>query len=318
MTLIVTDRETVPHTTFPSYIDSSMLSTYKMCPRKYYYQYLRHLRPSGTGRSIHLVAGGAFAAGIETVRREVWGNNLSLQDALDIGWRKVITHWDDFDMSLTEGKSLPNVLLALEDYFIHYGTHDDHIQPMMIRDGAEKTKPAVEFSFAMPSGIPHPDTGDDLLYVGRFDMFGIREYNNQLFTYIVDEKTAGRLGPSWLQKWPLRGQFTGYAWAARDMGYNVSGCVVRGMSFLSNSFGHAESISNRSEQDIERWKASTEVFVRRLLEDYKADFFPQNFDEACGSFSGCQYSQLCLAKEPERWIPANYDVVIWNPLEQED
>lgn len=308
MTLDVTPY-IVPGTTYPTFVDSSMLGAYKSCPRKFYYQYLRHLRGSET--SIHLVAGGAFAAALETVRLLLWSPEPPpFEDAIHAGRLTAIKHFENHDFE-GENKDLPNILLAIEDYFLHFGVHDDPIQPFMRSNG----KPAVEFSFAMPTGIPHPETGEDILYVGRFDMVGERSIGGKKQLFAVDEKTTGQLGPSWQKSWDLRSQFTGYCWAAQEHGYPVGGAIVRGMSFLKKSFGFAEVITYRAAHEIDAWKATTRDIIMQTIRDWESGIFYQNFDSACTSYSGCPYTLLCKTRDPERWVEANFVEVPWNPME---
>ena len=54
------------HPTFPHTIDSTILSTYRACSQKAFRQYMEHWKPSE--ESVHLIAGGAFAKGLETAR----------------------------------------------------------------------------------------------------------------------------------------------------------------------------------------------------------------------------------------------------------
>lgn len=51
---------------FPSVFDSSMLSAWKTCPSLFAHSYLQHWKPKG--ESVHLVAGKAFAKGLEVAR----------------------------------------------------------------------------------------------------------------------------------------------------------------------------------------------------------------------------------------------------------
>lgn len=51
---------------FPHAIDSTMLATFRSCPQKFFRQYIQHWKPKT--ESVHLIAGGAFAAGIEAAR----------------------------------------------------------------------------------------------------------------------------------------------------------------------------------------------------------------------------------------------------------
>ena len=58
-------------------------------------------------------------------------------------------------------------------------------------------------------------------------------------------KRQRQLGDSWARQWELRGQFTGYCWAAREAGIDVNGVLVRGVSILKTKYGSAQAITNR-------------------------------------------------------------------------
>ena len=64
----------------PPYIDATMMSCFRSCPRKFYNEFILGLRPSGLSVDLH--AGGAFAHALEVVRSEVFVNQRSLSDAL--------------------------------------------------------------------------------------------------------------------------------------------------------------------------------------------------------------------------------------------
>ncbi len=318
MSYIVTSKqEPLPSVPFPQVIDSSMLGSYKSCSRQFYYQYLRHLR--STEQSIHLVAGGALADGLEKVRTAIWGpEKHSFEHAIHLGRVAAIKAKGEYEPPEGHNKNLANVLLAIEEYFLHHGTHTDHIQPFMRRDSQGVERPAVEFSFAMPTGIPHPETGEDILYVGRFDMFGERTIGGSKNLFVVDEKTTTSLGPQWAKNWDLRSQFTGYCWAAQEYGYPVSGAIVRGISFLKSDFGFADVITYRKAFEINQWKAATRKYILRLIEDWQRLDFEHQLDSACTSYGGCPYQMLCKTPNPERFIPANYVVSEWKPMEAQD
>ncbi len=295
----------LPPVDFPGYVDASMLSAYKACPRKFYYQYLRHLRSNTS--SVHLVAGGAYAAGLEVARKSYWLHGNGKDQALADGVIALIKHWGDYEAPEDSTKQLGAMILALAEYFDHYGWKEDHIQPFR-PDGGD---PAIEFSFAIPLPIDHPVTGDPLLYTGRFDMIGV--HTNAI--YAVDEKTTTRLGPSWSNQWTLRSQFLGYCWAAQQYDYPVAGAIVRGLSILKNDFGHAEVIVQNPPHKIKAWHEVMLHSVERMVEDWKQMRFLQDFDAACTSYGNCPFSIVCDKHNPEKWIPTNYTVRVWNPME---
>ena len=290
---------------FPAYVDSSMISAYKACPMKFYLQYLRHLRPTET--SVHLVAGGAYARGLEVARLSYYRDGLSSEDSLATGIIALIEHYGDYEPPEKSTKTLGNMVLALEEYFNHYGWQQDHIQPYRPNGG----DPAIEFSFAIPLPVNNPDTGEPMLFTGRYDMIG--QHLNAL--YAVDEKTTTQLGPSWSKQWDLRGQFIGYTWAGQQYEHNIAGAIVRGISILKNSFGHAEVIIHNPQHKIVAWYESMIHTLKLMIADWNELEFHQNFDQSCASYSGCPFGIVCDKQDMERWIPTNFVERVWNPME---
>ena len=298
----------VTPTDFPMAVDNSMISAYKSCPALFYYQYLRSLSP--TAKSIHLHAGGAYAKGLEVARFAYWRDGASEQAALAAGVRALVQEWGDYKESEDETKSLSNMMLALEAYFEHYGWKEDHIQPYFPRAG----EPAVEFSFAIPfEDILHPQTGDPILYAGRFDMIGLHEGA----LYAVDEKTTKQLGASWGNQWELRSQFMGYCWAAQHYGHPVAGAIVRGISILKHEFGHKQVIVHNPPHKLEKWLETTKHYLRCMVDDWKQGRFMQVFDSACSHYGGCPFHIVCGKLNPERTLQANFVTRVWDPLHKE-
>lgn len=293
-------------TPFPKVIDASLLSAYRDCPRKAQMQYFQHWAPRND--SIHLLAGGAFASGIEAAKRAYWADGASPEQAIGRGITAVFEHFGDVEAPEGSNKTPVAMAGALHEYFNHYGFETDSIRPW----GWEKKEPAVEFSFALPlaPGLRHPETGDDLLYVGRYDMIG--EFGGSLWA--VDEKTASQLGQSWPKQWRHRSQFTGYCWAAQQYGIPVAGAIVRGISILKNGYGHEESIQPRPAWEIDRWHEQTVRLVARLIDDWKAGAFDYNLDHSCSNYGGCQYLDVCGSPNPEAWLRAEFSRRQWDPV----
>jgi PD-(D/E)XK nuclease superfamily len=292
---------------FPAYIDSSMRASLSSCQTSFNYSYVLNL--AVRAESVHLVAGGAFARGIEVVRLSFYGEGKSVEDSLYAGCLAAIEEYGEFTPPPAplsgSNKTLENVVKAIGFYFTEWPMQSDHIQPWKKADGS----PAVEFSASLPLETRHPVTGDPIIYCGRFDMLGI--YNDLCF--IVDEKTTSQLGNSWLNNWKLRSQQTGYVWMAREYGYPVAGAIIRGISFLKNSFGSAEVIEYRPEWQIVRWKRQLEKDVQRAIQAWKDDDWDMSLDTACTNYGGCSFQKLCLSNNPEIWY-GEYETRTWSPI----
>ena len=304
--------------TFPIYIDSSMRGDFVECPRKFADGYI--FKRTLPGTNVHLTAGGAYAKGLEVVRTLVWGpEKLSLDDAIASAIPAIVAEYGD--LRPTEDykhKSVKNVITAIVAYFDRYPPGRDHLQPFIKENGY----PAVEFTFAFPTGIPHPITKEPILYVGRFDMVGV--YNDLL--WVVDDKTASALGAGWDRSWRLRGQLTGYTFAAHQFGFKAAGAIVRGISFLrTGAFGFSEPIEYRSHWQLDRWWNQLHRDIARMVDcwndkgedgEYPFGYWDYNLAEACTAYGGCPFVDLCAVSNPDVWAETNYEYRDWNPLEK--
>jgi PD-(D/E)XK nuclease superfamily len=315
------DTAVSPALSLPTYIDSSMLSTWRSCRRKFFWSHLNALYPSG--KSVHLIAGGAFAAGMEAARRLAFSNpggrRPTHDDLLEAAFRAFAREWGDYESPEDSPKSLINTFEALAWYLKKYPPEEDIVKPLIRADGS----PAVEYTFSIPieEGPRHPETGDPFLFVGRFDLLG--SYNG--LPCIQDEKTTGGLGFAWMNQWKLRGQFMGYCWACQQTGHAVNHAVIRGIAILKGDYKDAVVIEQYPQFLVERW-------YQQLLYDlndmcsawhgfkYAGEpsdlWYPYNFADACSSYGGCAFDTLCAAKDPEPFF-SNYVRHRWNPLNKQ-
>ncbi|MCK5644197.1 MAG: PD-(D/E)XK nuclease family protein [Gammaproteobacteria bacterium] len=292
---------------FPELIDSTMRNDYVSCEIKF--EYARSYGLSAKGGSVHLIAGGAFAKGVEVVRKLVYRDGMELMDALVQGVLAAWTEYGAFEPGdKYVAKSAERVAYALVEYFTEYPPTTDKIQPYYRADG----KPAIEFEFSFPLETLHPETGNPLLYGGRFDMVG--EYLSSL--WVVDEKTATRLGPQWLRSFTLRGQLLGYVYAAKSFGLPVNGFIVRGLSFLRDYYGHAEVVEVVPEYRLEQWREQIEIDAARMVKSYQDGRFSWALGEACNAYGGCPFKSLCDKQHWQEWWQQYFEIDYWNPLDR--
>ena len=293
---------------FPPWVDSTMLSTFRSCPRKAFYQYIQHWKPQTD--SVHLVAGGAFAKGIEHARKAFFEEGMSREDAGALGLQALIAAYGDFDCPPDSAKSLERTAGALEFYLDQYPLGQDGATPSTFPGG----RLGIEFSFAEPLDVRHPTTGDPILYTGRADM--VAEYAGG--QYVFDEKTTSQLGASWPRQWELRSQFTGYVWAAQRTGLNIQGAVVRGISILKTKYDTLQSITYRSPYEIERWYEQVQRDLRRMIRCWEEGYWDWDLDHACSEYGGCQFTEVCKSSEPDKWLPMRFTPRVWDPLARKE
>jgi hypothetical protein len=314
---------------FPQSVDSTMLNAFTSCPRKFFYEFL--LRKVPEGRSIDLHAGGCYASALEVVRNLVYQHQLPLNDALPEAWKVFAHQWGDFTEPEGHAKSFVNMWNAVEYYFTVWPPETDHIQPLFRGDG----RPATEFTFGIPTHVNHPVSGHPILYSGRFDLLGHDLLSGLVFP--LDDKTTKSMGSDWAQQWTMRGQFHGYAFAAREMGYSADGCIARGVCIQKTQYKSEEAAilftnhqldmwwrnaNRRIEQMVERWEQAAELIERfdlaqadpGMVHSCLVEPFELSYGDACMAyFRPCMFTQLCTDNAP--WtIYTDWDTRVWNPL----
>ena len=288
---------------FPATIDSSMIATFRSCEWKANLEYLLHWKPRS--QSVHLHAGKCYAAGLEAARVAFHVQQHSPQRAQEIGLDTLQQEWGDFQAPADSPKSLDRMLGAFKFYFENYPLDTDLAQPITLGD-----KVAIEFSFAEPLGVDHPETGEPIILAGRADQ--IVSYAGGV--YIEDDKTTSSLGASWGRQWDLRSQFTHYAWAAQRMGIKVDGVLVRGVSILKTKYATQEVPTYRPQWMIDRGVAQLERDVLRMIEAWKSGAWNMNLDHACTEYGGCTFRQICLVQDAEPFLETGFQRRMWSPL----
>lgn len=289
---------------FPHAVDSTMLAAFRSCPQKMLRTYVEHWKPQT--ESVHLVAGGAFAKGLEIARRAFYEQGLPPEDCIAKGLEALIRQYGDFECPADSAKSLERTAGALEFYFERYPLGEDGMEPITLSGGRR----GIEFSFAEPLDVVHPVSGDPILYTGRSDL--ICEYQGG--RYIEDDKTASSLGATWSRQWEMRGQFTGYIWAAGRVGIETQGAVIRGVSILKTKYDTQEAITYRSPWEIDRWYQQTIRDIQRMIACWCAGWWDYAMDGACAEYGGCSMLSVCKSPEPELWLPVRFEQRVWDPL----
>ena len=307
---------------FPAAVDSTMMSTYDSCPRKFLIEYVAQRSPSG--KSIHLHAGGCFASAMEDVRNFFYRDGLDLEECLVKAFDNFIRNWDWMDPPEGSYKDFVNMWGAVEAYFQEYPPATDHFQPVMKADGS----PATEFHFSIPTNVKHPDSDDPIMFAGRADMLAT---NDPSCCYVVDEKTTSSLGTRWYNQWDMRGQFFGYTYAARQTGWVCAGALVRGVAIQQTKYGFGEKLIYFTNGQLEEWWATFNQKLRNMVSAYQSfkktleipgnddDIltaahyaFLKSYGEACGSYGGCQFVSVCLQDKPWNHY-RTMERRVWNP-----
>ena len=263
--------------------------------------------------NIHLNTGSAFAKGIEVFRRSYYDPKSSAKGDFErarLSGFYALTHafgLHEREPADDEPKSHCGISAAFESYIHHYHPSKDYLRPY-VHEGV----PVIEFSFVLPIDVPHPESGEPLLYSGRFDTAA--ELHSSIFG--VDEKTTTfSLTERWRKQWDLRSQFTGYCWGARAFGLPVAGVIVRGTSIQKTQITHGEAITYRPQWMIDLWYENLLSRVRRMIHAWEISTFEYNFADACTSYGGCPFVKVCSAnpQNRDRIYEAEFKRSVWDP-----
>ncbi len=293
---------------FPPAIDSTMVAAFRSCPAKFHREYILNYKAATP--SVHLHAGAAFARGLEVTRKAFFESSHAAEDSIAYGMQALLEAYGDFECPIDSAKSLNRMAGAFEFYFSQYPLESDPATPIKLPNGTR----AIEFSFAEPLPLSHPDTGDPLIYCGRSDM--VADFAGG--RYIFDDKTATQLGASWARQWEMRSQFSGYCWAAKQAGIPVNGVLVRGVSILKTKYDTLQAITSRAEWELDRWYEQTCRDIQRMIDSYLSGEWDFNLDHSCAEYSGCPFLQACKSPDPQPWLDTYFVKRIWDPLLREE
>lgn len=291
---------------FPAVVDSTLLDHFRSCPTQCKLEGFDHFKPRA--RSVHLHAGAAYARGLEVTRQAYWERGASVDDAIGQGLRALIEAYGDFECPPDSAKSLERMCGAFEYHFHVYPLATENKIPHTFASG----KRGIEFQFVEPLSIDHPETGDPLLYAGRFDQ--IVDFSGGVFGF--DDKTASQLGASWPRQWELRSQFSAYTWGARRAGINMTGFIVRGISILKTKYETLEAITYRPAWMVDAWEQQTLRDLARMIQMWREGFWDQALGDACNAYGGCTFRKVCLASAEQRpvWLATDFERRRWDPV----
>jgi len=295
---------------FPSVIDNSLLSAFRSCPQKCFREYIEHWKPKTP--NIHLHAGKAYAAGMEAARLAYYVEGRNAESSIAAGLGVLMREYGTFECPPDSAKSLERMCGAFEFYFSRYPLTSDAAVPIELPGG----KRGIEFSFTEPIDCDHPETGEPLLYVGRFDAL----VNYAGGTYGLDDKTTSSLGASWSKQWDLRSQFTGYCWGAAQANLRLDGFLVRGISILKTKYDTLQPITYRPTWMIDEWYTQMLRDLKRMKACWEEGYWDFNLDHACTEFGSCVFRTICMSEPAKRlaWLETGFERRRWNPVTREE
>lgn len=304
------------------FIDNSSLELLQTCPRAFEYAKIEKRiinKPAPAlnfGTAIHLALdvrarGGDYQAQCKVMQEHFDVNPQDEEEKRDINW----------------------AVELVKKYNEVY--HTEPFNYLKDKEG----KVLVELSFALPLFTYEPKTldlagveslsGIPIIYTGRIDL--PVSWDGQI--YILDHKTASRLGQSYFDEKQMSAQQIGYCWAFQELtGQKVQGfCInaIRTGQIPAKPVGGVEAWwretlqrqrYNVTPEQITEWKTNTIALVNEFFYHYQNNFFPQKTTWCSGKYGKCQFFGVCsYPKDKRETILASeeYTDNVWSPLKQQ-
>ncbi len=275
--------------------DNSTISCFQTCRRKYYWSYVRHLRPQVKGTA--LLFGGAIHEALDCYYK----NDNREQGAVEAIklFKSIYASPEGDDL-----RSQENGVKLLMWYFVKYKHETCTVAG----------KPEEGFVFFC----------GDVLYGGRLDL--PIEWDGQL--WIMEHKTTTRLGASYFNQFELDKQITGYIVALEEYsGRECSGAIINVMEPWKDVKRVTAKTKQpedhflrkpltRSKQLKDRFRYNVQAIVRDITwcEEHN-EYQEAEKKEACFYYNrNCPYLQLCQYGENEKVIARDYVVEKWEPF----
>lgn len=296
----------------PLIIDNTKLSSFRSCPRKYYFRHILGLKEDKVAPPLNFNA--AIHAGYAG-----WLTGLPADTAIGNALRSMQAQEFDPEQWRTPDKVVELLTALFQEE-----------PPPLVKD--KEGKPLVEVSFAFPlltlDDFNLRKTLDecgysDLIYCGIVDMFST--IGDKII--IVDHKGCGRLTGKGKEK-SLPSYFwegfkphcatTGYLWGAshffsdriHTVMINGLGCDKYGVSFGRQTFTYTP-------EEVDEWRQSTIATVKAMLHlELDNKLSVQYNSDACYNYGRrCEFSAMCSVPASQRkGLESLYKVEIWDPM----
>ena len=285
-------------------LDNSKRSTFVACPRKYYFQYMRHLQPRKGAEA--LIFGKVYHVFHETYRKQT-KLGLPKEKRMEIALVEGIKAWAKemsfgYIIDTNDFRTLDNCHTAFLKYF---ETFPIDIEPI-----------EVEHYFSEPliSG------GDyDVSFAGKVDCIGKLHGGEDIA--IFDDKTTSYSLNAIKEQSSRSAQFLGYSWIISkksDVPTNIAyvNCVYMKNLKAGLTIQHDRGVCVFSDFDYTEWHKSIVGTAYRVIEAHKTNNFPMEFDSCFGKYGRCKFLELCqMPCYSEGYVEENFIIREWKIYE---
>jgi CRISPR/Cas system-associated exonuclease Cas4 (RecB family) len=295
-------------------VDSSKLSDFLECPRKYFYSHVLGWRVDQPAHALYF--GTCWHAALEALWTAGFNNPVAYELACAVFLDEYRKEFDELSDEIYYPKTPSNAFEALEDYM-----------RVFKRDAEDWEVLFSEISITVP-------ILNGYILHGRMDQLAQHRETGQ--KKVREYKTTGRFDRQWRDQWLLSTQIGTYTHALYSL-YPVEeiyGVVVEGAIFQKKGIQIQPIPCRKTPEQMLSWLQSTSLWYDALqknmlwlqtIEQAKAEeqdvlpVFPMN-PQSCTKYFGCQFHDFCSswanplqhADEP----PVGYKVDFWDPNER--
>jgi hypothetical protein len=287
-------------------LDNTKRKTYSSCPRRYYWEHIKNLRPmyGSTALRFGLVWHNTLEKYYETIKEQGWEART---EAMTAGALAAKLSWETESkdkMFYDDYRTLENCLSSFISYINNYKDDEDFVEIVEV----EKT-----FNIEL---------GEDIQFVGKVD--GKVLLNGS--QWLLEHKTSGMPIDKQMKTLQRSPQLLGYAFAGTRTD-EVEGILVSMLhlsaskSKTTNSYGKPRIEFRRSPQiftdgDLNSWLDSFLWTARQVKKSVEDNYFPMQLD-SCYTYGQCPFYQLCEQNTPVETTNTQNFITVkhWNVLE---
>lgn len=266
--------------------DSTSLSNFVTCPRKYFYENLQGWQ--SVERSVHLIFGGHYASALERYHKLTVGGVPQDEAVRTVVGELLLDTWD-FEHSKPQDwmhniKTRDTLVRSVVWYLDQYA--DDPMETVVLANG----KAAVEYSFSI-------ELSPDYLYCGHID----RLVNYSGGVYVQDQKTTGgAITPRFFDDFKPDYQMSGYTLAGTiGFAIPVAGVVIDAAQIAVGFTRFARGFTHRTPPELEEFRTEALHYIGQAKAAHESGYYPMN-RKACGNYGGCAFRKVCSASPHHR------------------
>jgi len=284
--------------------DSTSISLFKTCPRKYHYTiilgYVSRITPPPLAFGIHL----------HTLFQEWY--KLILQVDKHTALLRIVKLAGLLGETLPSGdtaRSKESLVRTIVWYLDHFW--DDKVKTIILPNG----QPAVEHHFKLQI---MEYMGGPVYICGHID----RLVSWDSAIWACDYKsTKYALNQQFFDKFKPSTQIPLYVTATHltqgESFPTAHGAIIDGIQLGVNFTRFARMPISFSPEEIDEYIQSLQYWIRQAMNACEENIFPSN-EESCDKYGGCAFRDIC-AKPPARreaFLKGNFTTQLWDPLKR--